>query len=275
MLIWSLLILGDAQQYGRQYHRLARGLGRRRRGGGAPRCKMSWATCSRRCRSPSTSPLCSATTWSIDTYIGKVEHIGNQDHPLAQRGRRTDYLSNADILKSRVRNFGRLSQQRILATIRLTYDTPADKLKEMPKLLESIVREHAQGALRALSLENAGRKLFSVRAVVLRAAAHRQPHAGPAAGVNFRIIRRAAAPGRGVCLSNPARRLRQAIGPRSRNNDVSRRAVRARDFHRIPATPFACARTPARRFTWSSRWAFGSTIKVCSAPDSIITTWRK
>ena len=64
---------------------------------------------------------------TIDTFIGKVEHIGIKTTRLRSEGGEQIILSNADILKSRVRNFGRLSQQRILATIRLDFDTPDGK----------------------------------------------------------------------------------------------------------------------------------------------------
>jgi small-conductance mechanosensitive channel len=40
-----------------------------------------------------------------------------------------------------VRNFGRASEQRALATIRVGYSTPDETLKSIPKVLETIVRE--------------------------------------------------------------------------------------------------------------------------------------
>jgi small-conductance mechanosensitive channel len=79
----------------------------------------------------------------IDTFIGNVEHIGIKTTRLRSETGEQIILSNADILKSRVRNFGRAQEQRTLANIRVTYETPPDKLQEIPKLLESIVREQA------------------------------------------------------------------------------------------------------------------------------------
>ena len=79
----------------------------------------------------------------IDVYAGKVEHIGIKTTRLRSDGGEQIILSNADILKSRVRNFGRAQEQRALATIRVPYETPRDKLEQIPKLLESIVRAQA------------------------------------------------------------------------------------------------------------------------------------
>jgi small-conductance mechanosensitive channel len=97
-------------------------------------------------------------------------------------------MSNADIQKSRVRNFGRLPEQRILATIRLSYETPAEKLKEMPKLLEAIVREHSQARFERCHLRNLGESSFQFELSYFV----QQPAANPMLdlqqAVNFRII---------------------------------------------------------------------------------------
>jgi small-conductance mechanosensitive channel len=77
----------------------------------------------------------------IDAFAGSVERIGIKSTRLRSDTGEQIILSNADILKSRVRNFGRAPEQRALATIRVDYATPADKLQAIPKLLEHIVRE--------------------------------------------------------------------------------------------------------------------------------------
>jgi small-conductance mechanosensitive channel len=78
---------------------------------------------------------------AIDAFAGSVERIGIKSTRLRSDTGEQIVLSNADILKSRVRNFGRAPEQRALATIRVDYGTPADKLQAIPKLLEGIVRE--------------------------------------------------------------------------------------------------------------------------------------
>jgi small-conductance mechanosensitive channel len=79
----------------------------------------------------------------IDAYMGKVEHIGIKSTRLRSDSGEQIILSNADILKSRVRNFGRAAEQRVLTTLRLSYETPSDKLRSIPKLIEGIAREQA------------------------------------------------------------------------------------------------------------------------------------
>jgi len=78
---------------------------------------------------------------TIDTFTGTVEHIGIKTTRLRSDTGEQIILSNADLLKSRVRNYGRAPEQRALATIRVTYATPQDTLRTIPALLERIVRE--------------------------------------------------------------------------------------------------------------------------------------
>ena len=130
----------------------------------------------------------SATASTIDTFIGKVEHIGIKTTRLRSEGGEQIILSNADILKSRVRNFGRLSQQRILATIRVNYDTPTDKLKALPQLLENIVREQPKARFERCHLKTLGESSFQFELSYFV----QQPAANPMLdlqqAVNFRII---------------------------------------------------------------------------------------
>ena len=77
----------------------------------------------------------------IDTFAGVVERIGIKSTRMRSDAGEQIILSNADILKSRVRNYGRAPELRTLATIRLPYGTPRETLQAVPKLLERIVRE--------------------------------------------------------------------------------------------------------------------------------------
>jgi small-conductance mechanosensitive channel len=187
MLIWSLLILVALDNLGVNITALLAGLGV---GGVAVALALQnvlgdlFASLS----IALDKPFVIGDNLTIDTFIGKVEHIGIKTTRLRSESGEQIVLSNADILKSRVRNFGRLSQQRILATIRLDFDTPAEKLKAMPKLLENIVREHPQARFERCHLKTLGESsfLFELSYFV------QQPSVNPMMdlqeAVNFRII---------------------------------------------------------------------------------------
>jgi small-conductance mechanosensitive channel len=155
MLIWSLLILVALSNFGVNITALLAGLGV---GGVAVALALQnvlgdlFASLS----IALDKPFVIGDNLTIDAFIGKVEHIGIKTTRLRSESGEQIILSNADILKSRVRNFGRLSEQRILATIRVGFDTPADKLQALPTLLENIVREHSQARFERCHLKSLG-----------------------------------------------------------------------------------------------------------------------
>jgi small-conductance mechanosensitive channel len=187
MLIWSLVILVALDNFGVNITALLAGLGV---GGVAVALALQnvlgdlFASLS----IALDKPFVVGDSLTIDTFIGTVEHIGIKTTRLRSESGEQIILSNADILKSRVRNFSRLADQRILATIRLTYDTPSDKLKGIPKLMENIVREHAQARFERCHLKTLGESsfLFELSYFVT------QPSVNPVLdlqqAVNFRII---------------------------------------------------------------------------------------
>jgi small-conductance mechanosensitive channel len=92
----------------------------------------------------------------IDGFAGTVEHIGIKTTRLRSDSGEQIILSNADLLKSRVRNYGRMPEQRILATLRVAYATPDETLAAIPKLLEGIVREQANARFDRCHLKTLG-----------------------------------------------------------------------------------------------------------------------
>jgi small-conductance mechanosensitive channel len=155
MLIWSLLTLVALENLGVNNTALLAGLGV---GGVAVALALQnvlgdlFASLS----IALDKPFVVGDTLTIDTFTGAVERIGIKSTRLRSDTGEQIILSNADILKSRVRNFGRAPEQRALATIRVGYATPGETLKGIPKLLESIVREQANARFERCHLKALG-----------------------------------------------------------------------------------------------------------------------
>jgi small-conductance mechanosensitive channel len=187
MLIWSLLVLVALSNLGVNITALLAGLGV---GGVAVALALQnvlgdlFASLS----IALDKPFVIGDFLTIDTFIGRVEYIGIKTTRLRSESGEQIILSNADILKSRVRNFGRLAEQRVLASIRVTYDTPADRLKEMPKLLENIVREHAQARFERCHLKSLGESSFQFELSYFVQQPAINPMLDLQQAVNFRII---------------------------------------------------------------------------------------
>ncbi|HEX6058783.1 MAG TPA: mechanosensitive ion channel family protein, partial [Gemmatimonadaceae bacterium] len=75
----------------------------------------------------------------LDGYMGTVEHIGMKTTRLRSLGGEQIVIGNADLLGSRIRNYKRMYERRILFTIGVTYDTPREKLERIPATIRAAV----------------------------------------------------------------------------------------------------------------------------------------
>jgi small-conductance mechanosensitive channel len=75
----------------------------------------------------------------VDTFEGKVEQIGVKSTRLRSVTGEQIIISNADLLKSRVRNLGRASEWRALFNLALVYDTSAAQIDSVPALVSDAV----------------------------------------------------------------------------------------------------------------------------------------
>ena len=139
LLVWSLLILVALENFGVNITALLAGLGV---GGVAVALALQnvlgdlFASLS----IALDKPFVVGDSLSIDAFSGTVERIGIKTTRLRSDAGEQIILSNGDILKSRVRNYGNAAQLRALSTIRVRYDTAPDKLRAIPKLLQGIVQ---------------------------------------------------------------------------------------------------------------------------------------
>ncbi len=76
---------------------------------------------------------------NIDDHLGSVEYIGLKTTRLRSLWGEQVIFSNSDLLKSRVRNYGRMFERRISFTIGVTYQTPRAKLEKIPTMIREAV----------------------------------------------------------------------------------------------------------------------------------------
>jgi small-conductance mechanosensitive channel len=71
---------------------------------------------------------------------GTVEQIGIKSTRLRSLSGEQIVISNGDLLKSRVRNYGLLYERRGSFTIGIVYETPRETVREVPALIEAAIR---------------------------------------------------------------------------------------------------------------------------------------
>lgn len=80
-------------------------------------------------------------TIAVDAFTGTVEHIGLKTTRVRAVSGEQVIFSNADLLRSRVRNLKRMQERRVLQTLGITYDTTPDRVAAVPSLLRRCVEQ--------------------------------------------------------------------------------------------------------------------------------------
>ena len=75
----------------------------------------------------------------VDDCQGTVEHIGVKSTRLRSVNGEQIIIANGDLLKARVRNFGRLRERRALFVLDVHYETPVAALAAVPRVIREII----------------------------------------------------------------------------------------------------------------------------------------
>jgi len=87
-------------------------------------------------------PFVIGDSLAVDSHLGTVESIGLKTTRLRIPSGEQLIISNSDLLGSRIRNYGRMSERRAAFTIGVTYDTPAAKVARIPSLIREAIEAH-------------------------------------------------------------------------------------------------------------------------------------
>ncbi len=80
----------------------------------------------------------------VGDHMGSVEYIGIKSTRLRSLSGEQIVMSNADLLASRLRNYGRMQERRVVFKLGVTYETPREKLMKLPSLLRSIIESQEE-----------------------------------------------------------------------------------------------------------------------------------
>ena len=75
----------------------------------------------------------------VGDLLGSVENIGLKTTRLRSLGGEQLVFSNADLLSSRIRNYKRMQERRVMFTVGVEYSTASEKLKRIPRMIKDIV----------------------------------------------------------------------------------------------------------------------------------------
>jgi small-conductance mechanosensitive channel len=75
----------------------------------------------------------------LGDFLGSVEYIGIKSTRLRSLSGEQIIISNSDLLGSRVRNYGRMQERRVVFATRVTYQTPVEHVEQIPALIRQII----------------------------------------------------------------------------------------------------------------------------------------
>lgn len=134
-------------------------------------------------------PFTVGDTLRLDDYEGVVEHIGIKSTRLRSVSGEQIILSNADVLKSRVRNLGRMPERRVLFRLLVTYETPSEKVEQVSPIVQKIIAAQPQTRFVNCLLHTLGQYAMEFEVVYFVANKREVDHARTVDAVNRGIVR--------------------------------------------------------------------------------------
>ncbi len=77
----------------------------------------------------------------IDNTMGVIENIGIKSTRIRSLDGEQIVISNTNLTNSRIRNFKRMAQRRVLFSLGVVYETPSEKLEKIPAMIRAIIEK--------------------------------------------------------------------------------------------------------------------------------------
>jgi len=127
---------------------------------------------------------------NIDDVQGTVEHIGVKSTRLRSINGEQIILGNSDLLKARVRNFGRMADRRALFVLDVHYETAVAALAAVPGAIREIIEATPQTRFDRCHLLRCTDKALQFETVYFVTTPDFQVYANAQQSINLRILER-------------------------------------------------------------------------------------
>ncbi len=101
----------------------------------------------------------------LDAIQGHVEYIGLKSTRIRSLWGEQIIISNADLLRSRLRNFGRMSERRVEFMLGVAYETAPEMLERIPSIIGRIVSSQQDARFERSHLADHGAYALNIRTV--------------------------------------------------------------------------------------------------------------
>jgi len=151
----------------------------------------------------------------VGDFLGKVEHVGLKTTRVRSLSGEQIIFSNSDLLQSRIRNYQRMAQRRVVFTLGVTYETPYEELAAIPDIVREVIEGQAQARFERAHFKSYGDFSLVFEAVYFVATPDYNAYMDTQQAINLEIYRRFKE--RGIEFAYPTRtvyvRPGSAAGP--------------------------------------------------------------
>ncbi|WP_255435332.1 mechanosensitive ion channel family protein [Rhodoferax sp. BLA1] len=148
---------------------------------------------------------------TVDDLMGTVEHVGLKTSRIRGLGGEQIIFSNNDLLKSRIRNYKRMQERRVVFAIGVTYDTAEPALKTIPDLIRQAIEAQTAARFDRAHFKGFGAFSLDFEAVYYVREPDYNVYMDAQQAINLQLVRDFAA--RGIGFAFPTQTLHIASAP--------------------------------------------------------------
>jgi small-conductance mechanosensitive channel len=126
---------------------------------------------------------------SVDNHSGTVEQIGLKTTRLRSPSGEELIFSNGDLLKSRIRNFKRMTERRSLFRVGIAHDTPVEKLERVPLMARMAIEKQQNVRFDRAHFINVGPQSYEFEVAYFVASREYGDLLDVQQSVNFELVR--------------------------------------------------------------------------------------
>lgn len=141
----------------------------------------------------------------VGEFAGTVENIGLKTTRIKSLSGEQLVFSNSDLLSSRIRNYKRMAERRIVFRFGVVYQTPADKLERIPEMITEILEGLEQARLDRAHFQGFGESSFDFEVVYYVTVPEYQAYMDCQQTINLALVRRFER--EGIAFAYPTRTL--------------------------------------------------------------------
>ena len=126
----------------------------------------------------------------VDSLAGTIEHIGLKTTRIRSLSGEQLIFSNNDLLKSRVHNYKRMSERRIVFSFGVVYQTPLEKLKAIKEIVSDIIEKQETARLDRVNFKEYGNSSLNYDVVYFVTGPDYNVYMNIQEAINLEIFRR-------------------------------------------------------------------------------------